>query len=42
VPTFLLPVTVALRTKMGTDYLWNDTKRERTKYFEPEIDVNYI
>jgi len=27
---------------MGTDHLWNDTDRERTKYFEPEIDVIYI
>jgi hypothetical protein len=37
-----LPVIVALKTKMVTDYLWNGTDRGRPKYSEPEIDVNYI
>lgn len=41
-PILFLPVIAALKTKIGTDHLWNDTDRGRPKYSDPEIDVNYI
>jgi hypothetical protein len=42
VSLLFFPVTVALKTKMGTYHWWNGSDKGRPKFTETEIDVNYI